>query len=142
MDIVKNFCQILFLLLFSVQLLNSQEPDSVKYEFASPEDFLTMIRFKENAVLIDVRMPFEYRRERIENAINIPVTKDYIKKTGNFDKESVLLLYCTTDVRSSRAAEKLYELGFRKIFCLQGGIMAWKRTGLLTKGRKVKEDVM
>jgi rhodanese-related sulfurtransferase len=133
---------ILLILLFDLLSLKAQVDDSLEYQMVGPEDFLTMIRFKENAVLIDVRLPFEFRKERIENAINIPVTKNFRKRTAKLgiNKESVLLLYCTTDVRSNWAASRLYDLGFRNLYSLKGGIEAWKLKGLpvIEKRRKTQ----
>jgi rhodanese-related sulfurtransferase len=131
---------IILILLLNILSLNAQVDDSLEYQMVGPEDFLTMIRFRENAVLIDVRLPFEFRKERIENAINIPVTKNLKKRTARLgiNKEAVLLLYCTTDVRSNWAALRLYDLGFRNLYSLKGGIEAWKRKGLPVIGKRYK----
>lgn len=110
--------------------LAAQPADTVKYTSVGPEDFLTLIRFEEKAVIIDVRMPFEFRKERIENSVNIPVSKTEKKISDVAGTESVLLLYCTTDYRSIRVASKYYDLGYHKVYSLEGGIEAWKRKGL------------
>lgn len=115
--------------------LSAQTTDSIKFLSVGPEDFLTLIRFEEKAVIIDVRMPVEFRRERIENSINIPVSKTEKKITAVADSGSVLLLYCTTDYRSTRIASKYYDLGYQKVYNLEGGIEAWKRKGLPVVGK-------
>jgi rhodanese-related sulfurtransferase len=129
---------IIISLLVSCRLLTGQIPDSLKYESVQPEDFLTLIRFKENILLIDVREPFEFRKERIENAINMPNSKNFEKLTNKIDKEANLLLYCTSGVRSRWAALKLYDLGFRKLYSLDGGITKWKRIGLPVVRKRLK----
>ena len=116
--------------------LAGQADSPEKFLRAGPEDFLTLIRFREKAVLIDVRHPFEYRKGRIENSINIPLSKRFVKRTAHIPRESVLLLYCTTDVRSIIAAEKMYDAGFRQIYILDGGTEAWERKGLPLAGKK------
>jgi rhodanese-related sulfurtransferase len=127
---------LLFFFLVSFLTLSAQKQDSEKYENIGPEDFLSILRFKENVILLDVRLPFEYRKEKIEGAINMPVARKFRKKAAQLDKEALILVYCTTDVRSGWAAEKLYELGFLKIYNLEGGIEAWKGKGLAVIGKK------
>jgi rhodanese-related sulfurtransferase len=110
--------------------LSAQPTDTVQFTSVGPEDFLTLIRFEEKAVIIDVRMPFEFRKERIENSVNIPMSKTEKRISDVAGIESVILLYCTTDYRSIRIASRYYDLGYRKIYSLEGGIEAWKRKGL------------
>lgn len=62
------------ILVFFLTILYSnyaQVPDSLKYISVDPEDFLTLIRLRENVLVIDVSLPREFRKERIEGAINI-----------------------------------------------------------------------
>lgn len=117
------------ILFLALNILSAQSADSARYADIGPEDFLSLIRFNDKSVLIDVRLPFEFRKERIEGAVNIPVSKT--GKTGELPgKESVILVYCTTGLRSKWAAEKYYDLGYRFIYNLDGGIEAWERKGL------------
>jgi len=123
-------------LLFTVVLiaisvsLAAQPADSTKCRSVGPEDFLTLMRFEEKAVIIDVRMPVEFRKERIENSVNIPVSKTEKRISASAGFESVLLIYCTTGYRSIRVASKYYDLGYHNIYNLEGGIEAWKAKGL------------
>ena len=129
------------LLVFTSANIHSQSDTVTKYLSVGPEEFLTLMRFRENAVLIDVRLPFEYRKERIENSVNIPLRKKFIKKLSHFPGNSVILLYCTTDVRSRRAAERLYDAGYRNLYNLEGGLEAWKRKNLPVTGRKADKYI-
>lgn len=127
---MKHKLLLLILSFFFPILLTGQPDTTLTYTPVGPEDFLTLIRFQENAVLIDVRLPFEYRKGHIENSINIPIKlspKKFIRKVEQFPKESVLLLYCESDVRSISAARRLYDAGYKKIYILEGGTIAWKR---------------
>ncbi|HPC99618.1 MAG TPA: rhodanese-like domain-containing protein [Bacteroidales bacterium] len=132
---------LLMLLVFTSANIHSQSDTVTKYLSVGPEEFLTLMRFRENAVLIDVRLPFEYRKERIENSVNIPLGKKFIKKMSHFPGNSVILLYCTTDVRSRRAAERLYDAGYRNLYNLEGGLEAWKRKNLPVTGRKADKYI-
>jgi len=130
--------KICFSILFSLIVFTafSQVPDSLKFQSVGPEDFLTLIRYRENAILIDVRMPVEFRSERIENSINIPAAKTGKKNRVPEDRQSVILVYCTTGFRSQRVAPRYYDLGFQKVYNLEGGIVAWKEKGLPVTGKR------
>lgn len=95
-------------------------------KFVSPAEF-KMLMHREGAQLIDVRTPAEYRSGRIEAAININyASPDFKKKMEEFDKEKPVLLYCRTDRRSGKAAETLEEMGFKEVYVLKGGYLAWE----------------
>jgi len=139
-----NYKLLHYIIFFSFPFLLSGQTDTSQiYTPAGPEDFLTLIRFQENAVLIDVRLPFEYHKGHIENSINIPIKlspKKFIRKVEQFPKDRVLLLYCESDVRSISAARRLYDAGYRKIYVLEGGVMAWKRKFLPLYGESVPKE--
>jgi len=133
---------VLFLLLIFTEANIRCQPDTViRYVSVGPDDFLTLLRFSENAVLVDVRLPFEYRKERIENSTNIPFGRKFMKKISHIPESSVILLYCTTDVRSRRAGGRLYDAGYRKLYNLEGGIEAWKSRNLPVTGRKADKYI-
>ncbi len=122
---------LIFLLTVSYRT-DAQVPDSLKYRSVDPEDFLTLIRLKENVVVIDVSLPREFRKERIEGAVNIPLAKIEKRCRKYLSGQPVILLYCSNGFRSEQAAIKLYDLGFREIYSLRGGLWAWKKRGITT----------
>ena len=79
-----------------------------------------------------------YNAIDIDNAINIDWNGDnFDGKIGNFDKSKPIFVYCMSGGRSKKAAEKLGELGFTKIYELQGGIMKWNAAGLSVPSDKI-----
>jgi len=105
-----------------------QQADTVKYLSLDPDRFRIECYTDTNGILIDVRETFEFRGPRIEDAVNVPAWK--IKNIADtLDKSRSVYLYCTTDFRSRRAAEELYALGYRKLYSLEGGIVAWRKAG-------------
>lgn len=74
------------------------------------------------AVIIDVRTTDEFNREHITNAVNIPL--DQID-TINYDKNTPIIVYCQTGVRSKEAVEKLNEMGYSNLYNLDGGLLNW-----------------
>ncbi len=76
--------------------------------------------------LVDVRTPEEFNEGHLENAINIDVTADdFDAKVASLDKEKPVMVYCKLGGRSSKAATRLKELGFKNISDLEGGITNW-----------------
>ncbi len=124
-----------------VSAQNVESQDSVyKCITITVEDFNSLLKSGKEVKIIDVRLPAEFRPERIEHAINIPVLKISAKKTRKLDKESVFVLYCVSGVRSCKAAVKFHELGFKNIYSLEGGIRGWKAKGLpVVKKRRAGE---
>ena len=114
-----------------------QVTDSMKYISLDPYYFHLQYLKEDSAILIDVRLPFEFRGRIIKDAINIPSSREMKKLTDTITKDRPLLLYCTNDDRSRWAAEKLYEQGFRNLYNLEGGIVAWRKEKMpLTRGKK------
>lgn len=132
-----KFPAVLVLFVFAGILeLPGQVPVSINYQSLKPKDFQNRYHKTDSSILIDVREPFEFKGKRIRGAINIPASGNLEKAADTLNKEFSLFIYCTSGYRSSNAAERLYEKGFRKLFNLQGGIIAWKKDGLpLVKGR-------
>lgn len=75
----------------------------------------------ENAVLIDVRTKKEYEEGNIENSVNIPLNEI---ETLDYDKDTVIIVYCRSGGRSKNAANVLINNGFTKVYDL-GSIDNW-----------------
>jgi thioredoxin 1 len=128
---------IFFMMLMTTELSFPQDPGGYKCITISADDFYSNIKLKPEIKIIDVRMRPEFRKERIKNAINIPVSKLPCKKAEELSRETAIYLYCTSGVRSCHAAAKFNEMGFKYIFSLEGGINAWKKADLpVIHGRK------
>lgn len=138
--IMRFIYGLISLLITSFLPLAGQVPDSVKYESLDPYYFHLEYLKQDPALLLDVRMPFEFRGRRLKDAINIPSSRELNFMADTLDRDHYLFLYCTDDFRSRRAAEMLYDLGFRKLYNLEGGIVAWKREGMpVVKGRNKRK---
>lgn len=88
----------------------------------------------EGAVLVDVREPDERLRERIEGSVSVPMSV--------FDPKAVpacadrVLVVCRSGARAADATARLAAAGKANVYCIKGGINAWKAAGLPTTGRK------
>ncbi len=74
------------------------------------------------AVLIDVRTSEEYNREHIPNAVNIPL--DQID-TIAYDKDTKIIVYCQSGMRSRQAVQALVDNGYTNLYDLDGGLLNW-----------------
>jgi rhodanese-related sulfurtransferase len=122
----------------SVALLNlvlcwitasAQTPDKPGYQSLEPYDFHMAYLKADSALMIDVRERFEFRGRRIREAINIASTDNLEFAADTISKNYSLFFYCTTDWRSEKVAAYFYERGFRNVYSLKGGIVAWKKDG-------------
>jgi rhodanese-related sulfurtransferase len=77
--------------------------------------------------LVDVRTVNEYKGGHIKNAVNI----DFFNATGfeksfeKMNKEKPVYRYCRSGARSQKAARRLVDMGFSKIYDLKGGYSRW-----------------
>ncbi len=124
--------------LLSCLPLAAQVPDSVKFKFLDPYYFHLQYLKEDSSLLVDVREFFEFRGKRIKDAVNIPSFKNLDIAADTLNKNYALFLYCTTDTRSVQVAEFLYDKGFRKLYCLEGGIQAWRNDGFPVEKKNVK----
>jgi rhodanese-related sulfurtransferase len=127
-------------LLLSCNIIAGQVPDSLKYISIGPVGFQKAYQSDSNAVLIDVREFFEYKKSRIDHAVNIPSSGNLDVPADTLNKESSLFFYCTTGFRSKRVAKHFYDKGFFKLYSLDGGINAWKKEGQAVNKKKIKKS--
>lgn len=81
--------------------------------------------------LVDVREPHELAGElgRIAGVDRVPLaTLD--AAAARWDKDADIVLICRSGNRSSRAAELLARQGFRRVFNMTGGMLAYAAAGL------------
>ena len=94
---------------------------------------LPMHAFKDSIMgrdvqLIDVRTVPEFNEGHIKNAGNIDFLQadTFAQKVEKLHKEQPLYIYCRSGHRSGLAAKKLEEMGFKKIYNLDGGYLTWQ----------------
>jgi len=92
----------------------------------------------ENAIIMDVRTPIEYEMSHITGSVNVNVQDESFENMViALDPNKTYIVHCTKnpgDGRSSRALETLQSLGFKHLYSLEGGYVAWKDAELpLTK---------
>ncbi|OHA80066.1 MAG: hypothetical protein A2747_00365 [Candidatus Yonathbacteria bacterium RIFCSPHIGHO2_01_FULL_44_41] len=95
-----------------------------------PEEAQKIIENGE-AMVVDVRTPDEFAEGHINGAQNININDPlFSEKVSILNKEASYVVNCLSGGRSSRATSLLYELGFKNVMNLEGGITAWKKVGM------------
>lgn len=78
---------------------------------------------EKNVVIIDVRGKDEYTKRNIKNSINIPVVdikRDIKKRVQN--RQTKIIVYCSTGERSAAACQLLAENGYKNVYNISTGI--------------------
>ena len=87
---------------------------------------------RDGAMLIDVRSASEFESGHILQAYNMPLDRIEVVIPGVVkDKNKVLLLHCSTGVRSGIAKKKLEGMGYKNVFNLG----SFQRAGKVVMGR-------
>lgn len=92
-----------------------------KYQTIDANKAMELIN-NNDTVVIDVRENDEYETGHISGAINIPLANI---ETINYDKDTKIILYCATGVRSLEATKNLSSMGYTNLYNLDGGILNW-----------------
>lgn len=80
---------------------------------------------KNEAVLIDVREPYEHEAFNIGGQL-IPLD-EVMGHAQEIPKDKTVVLYCKKGIRSQIAIQKLEKFGFENLVNLAGGVEKWKK---------------
>jgi hydroxyacylglutathione hydrolase len=95
----------------------------------SAQEFAELLeQEKDHIAVLDVREPGEVEAGAMENSVRIPLGQ-LPARTGELDREKLLVVHCKGGYRSSIATSILRRAGFREIANLTGGFDAWKSVG-------------
>jgi|SRR5690606_7296825 rhodanese-related sulfurtransferase len=113
-----------------ITLLSCKKSEEPKITVITPEEMQSFLDV-ENVQLIDVRSQEEFDKGHIKGAQNIDFfSPTFFEDISKLDKDKPVYLYCNSGKRSANCAEKMIEIGFVKIYDLEGGISKWKHEGL------------
>jgi thioredoxin len=129
-----KFRSLIFILFTSFTLLSCNGQTNKSIKSLDPISFSKEIATIEEPQLIDVRTPEEFNAGHILDAENINwLGNNFVSDAEKLDKSKPIFVYCKSGGRSAKAAAKLEELGFKKIYNLEGGILKWDAIGLSTR---------
>jgi len=106
----------------------------------SPHETVRMLN--DNAVMVDIRTVADFSTGHILGARNIPANSigEQLEELAKYREQSMILC-CNTGNESVRAGRTLKMQGFKKIYCMQGGVQAWRTANLpLTRDTNSKNN--
>jgi rhodanese-related sulfurtransferase len=89
--------------------------------------------------LIDVRTPVEFREVHADLARNVPLDRLDPKavQAGRDGADQPLYVICRSGGRGQQACAQFLAAGYRNIFNIEGGTLAWAEAGLpVVRGKK------
>jgi rhodanese-related sulfurtransferase len=92
----------------------------------SPAEFAAQRAAGSDAVLLDVREPWELEIARLADTVHVPMAQ-LMERLGDLDPEREVVVLCRSGSRSLAVAHFLEGRGFRSVANLSGGILAWAR---------------
>ncbi len=130
------------LFMFAILLLTgctAKQPASAgSYTQISQEEAKKMMKADDGHVIVDVRRQDEYDAGHIPGAVLIPNESIGSEQPEALpDLNQVILIYCRSGNRSKQAAQKLYDMGYTKVYEF-GGINDW--TGETVAGESAADS--
>lgn len=80
----------------------------------------------EQVTVIDARVPAQYEKAHVKNAISIPHSK-VRSDTDALDKDSVVVTYCNKGTTGNAAQNILINQGFKRVYNLSGGMKQYSK---------------
>lgn len=94
------------------------------------KEFHDLLNATGDYVVLDVRTPQETSAGMLQHAHQINIhDADFDRKVSEFHKEKPVFVYCRSGARSESAMYRMKALGFKEVYNLSGGIIAWQRLG-------------
>lgn len=116
--LLATFASLLFM------ACNSQETEH--YKVLTADQYEQMVT-DQDVQIIDVRTADEFADGHLKGATNIDVQgKNFEALVSESNKDKPVYIYCRSGMRSAKAGKTLEEMGFKEIYDLKGGILAWK----------------
>jgi|Deesub1362B_J571_1020462.scaffolds.fasta_scaffold00213_26 rhodanese-related sulfurtransferase len=103
-------------------------PKEKAYESVSPQEFYKLMQ-RDDVFVIDVHVP----EQKHLTGTDVWIPYDRIEEMQDVlpkDKDTIILVYCRSGHMSKIAASKLAQMGYKIIYDLDGGIIAWQKAGL------------
>jgi len=109
--------------------IRNRYPDVKQIQTAELQSWLTSPD-NEPVILIDARRKEEFSVSHISGAKNIPHnSKNPLNHLTDTKPDNPIVVYCSVGYRSSILAGKLQDMGFARVYNLEGSIFKWANEG-------------
>ena len=120
--------------LFAIALAQADDNVEEPITDIAVDEAIDFVAQHENVVILDVRTPLEYETSHIPGAVNVDVQNEsFNDNVIALDPGKTYIVHCTKNPvggRSSRALDTLQDLGFKNLYSLEGGYVAWQEAEL------------
>ena len=120
--------------LFAVALAQADANVEEPIADIAVDEAIEFVAIHDDVVILDVRTPLEYEMSHITGAVNVDVQNESFEDNViALDPGKTYIVHCTKNPaggRSSRALETLQDLGFKNLYSLEGGYIAWQEAEL------------
>lgn len=126
-NIFNNLSKVIILVFAMIMTLQISEVSAQKnIKTLNPNKFEKGAKKSKKAIILDVRTPDEVMEGHIENAefANF-LGDDFEREISALDKDKIYYVYCRSAKRTIPATIKMKEMGFKKVFVLEGGLNNW-----------------
>lgn len=106
----------------------AREAGAPIFKNISPVTARTLLQQRQDIVLVDVRTVAENRRGTIAGSHLIPL-RDVFAGRADSLKEKAVIMFCATGGRSYVTGRFLAAKGFKELYNMTGGIVAWQKAG-------------
>lgn len=111
--------------------LFAEEP-AAPFRSISVDQAKELISTRPDIVILDIRTPQELREGAIEGSTLVPFWAIMQNKL-KLPKETPIMLVCAVGGRSFAAGQMLVKYGYKEVYNVSGGLVAWKEAGLPVK---------
>lgn len=125
-------CIVLSLSIFSQNTIDEaiEKYNDHTVTYISTDELIELQETNKSVVLLDTRSSEEYQISHVENAYHVGYKKfDIQDVTDRFEKNELIIVYCSIGVRSEVIGKKLQTAGYEKVYNLFGGIFEWHNQG-------------
>jgi rhodanese-related sulfurtransferase len=119
---------VLAVVVIGILLLRPQATSSVEITPAQ-----AYAKLQQGAFFLDVRSQEEWNQFHIARSILIPLDQ-LQSRLSELPKDKEIVLVCLSGHRSQNGTVILQQAGFKHVFCLSGGLNAWKAAGYPLEG--------
>ena len=123
------------ILILSSNIIAEEISDDIKF-LSAEKSYELIEKNKRNPefIILDVRTSDEYNSGHIANALNIDYkSADFKNNVSKLDRDKTYITYCHSGRRSTAASKIMEEMGFDKIYMINGGIIAWEKDNFPTE---------
>ncbi|MFO7873800.1 MAG: rhodanese-like domain-containing protein [Bacteroidales bacterium] len=104
------------------------------------EEYLHLLE-DSNVVIIDGRTAEMFAGGHLKNAVNIDADgPDLSEKLKLYADQPMIVVYCTTNRRTSKIVQTLSDFYEGEILYIEDGIRGWKRNGFPVSGKFVSDN--